>query len=78
MRDFATRFSAALSLSAFGVAGFVSMVSGSLVTTSLLRGAAAGAVFFVFGRLLAAIVFNGPITPPSASEEGRGEKEKER
>jgi len=66
MKDFGWRFAGSIGVMAFGVAGFASMMAGALVSTSLLRAAAAGAVFLALGRLVAVILFNGPMAVPRA------------
>lgn len=50
---------------AFGVAGFVSMYTGSLIMTALARATVAGIAGAILGRLLAVVIFDGPVAPPS-------------
>lgn len=76
MKDFSARFSVALGIFAFGVAGFASMAAGAGIGASTLRGLLAGAVFFVFGRLLAVIIFNGPVEIPKPPEPPPGGEKK--
>ncbi len=79
MTDFANKFPAALGVFAFGVAGFVSMINGVEVFTTLWRAFAAGFVFFMFGKLLAVAFFydtsNLPGSPASGLEKKETKKE---
>ncbi|MGK7346776.1 MAG: hypothetical protein ACNS63_13305 [Candidatus Nitrospinota bacterium M3_3B_026] len=76
MKDFSTRFSVALGIFAFGVAGFASMTAGAGSGVSALRALAAGAVFFVFGKLLAVILFDGPVEIPKPPKPPPGGEKK--
>jgi hypothetical protein len=66
MKDFTLRFSGAIGAFAFGVAGFASMYNGSLIMTGLTRATIAGIGGVIFGRLLAVVIFDGPVKTPSA------------
>ncbi len=70
MTDFARRFSSALGVFAFGVAGFVSMINGVEVFTTLWRAFAAGFVFFMFGKLLAVALFYDTSNLPGSPASG--------
>ena len=76
MKDFTSRFSGAVGAFAFGVAGFVSMYTGSLIMTALERSAVAGIGGAILGRLLAAIIFDGPVLTPSVAQGKKGEEGK--
>lgn len=67
MKDFTLRFSGAIGAFAFGVAGFVSMYTGSTIMTSLTRAAMAGVAGVILGRVLAVIIFDGPTVTPTAA-----------
>jgi len=64
MTDFGIRFAQAMGLCALGVAGFASMWAGAGVVTALLRGLAAGFVFYLFGKILAYALLYDPSTLP--------------
>ncbi|MBI4666552.1 MAG: hypothetical protein HY751_09110 [Nitrospinae bacterium] len=76
MKDFGWRFPAALGVAGFGVAGFVSLYYGSTITGSLIKSAMAGAALFIIGKVLAAAIYEGPVTTPTG-EFGDKEDEKE-
>ena len=66
MTDFAHKFASALSVLAFGVAGFVAMASGTEVFTALWRALIAGFVFFMFGKLMAVALLYDPSGLPDS------------
>lgn len=72
MKDFTLRFSGAIGACAFGVAGFASMYYGSLIMTALTRAAVAGIGGVILGRLLAVIIFDGPVTTPKVAQGKKG------
>jgi len=76
MKDFSLRFSGAIGAFAFGVAGFASLYNGSLIMTGLTRAAVAGIGGVILGRLLAVIIFDGPVIPPSVAQGRQGENKK--
>lgn len=65
-----------MALFAFGVAGFVSMYTGAQITTALTRAFLAGAVMFLFGRLLAVAIYEGHVPTPSIDSLSPEKKEK--
>lgn len=74
MKDFTLRFSGAIGAFAFGVAGFVSMYTGSTIMTALTRAAVAGVAGAIVGRVLAVIIFDGPTVTPAATYGKKGEE----
>lgn len=66
MTDFARRFASALGVFAFGVAGFMAMISGVAVFTALWRGLIAGFIFFLIGKLLAVALLYDPDSLPGS------------
>lgn len=65
MSEIKGKFAAALALVAFGIAGFVSMMNGASIMMALQRATIAGMMFFPFALLLAVIIFDPPVKPPS-------------
>ncbi len=63
MNDFNQRFSVALGILGFGVAGFFSIFVGSEIFTALIRSLISGMAMFLFGKLLAAMIYEGPPPP---------------
>lgn len=76
MKDFTLRFSGAIGALAFGVAGFASMYNGSLIMTGLTRAAIAGIGGVIVGRLLAGVIFDGPVITPTVVYGKKGEGQK--
>ena len=52
-----------LALAAFGVAGAIAMIAGAAIETAIARALVSGAVFYLFGKLLAYILLYDPASP---------------
>lgn len=64
MTDFARKFAIGFGVLAFGVAGFVSIITGAGAVTAVGRALIAGLSFFLFGRVIAYALFYDPGYPP--------------
>jgi hypothetical protein len=50
----------------FGLAGFISLFTGSSILTALYRSTLSGSAFFIVGLLLTSLLYDGPIKKPAS------------